>query len=133
MGVEFGMTLYECNKVAGKMYEDLSPILHNYNVFICPTTAIPAVKADINVLKDKIYINGKEIKSPDLGWTMCYPFNMLCRLPVLSVPSGFSKIGVPTGIQIVGKPYEDIDVFQAGYHFEQIEPWYQSLKLSPSF
>ena len=92
------------------------------------TKAIPAVKADIDILKDKIYINGKEIASPDLGWTMCYPFNILCRLPVLSVSSGFSKIGVPTGIQIVGKPYEDIDVFQAGYHFEQIEPFTRILR-----
>ena len=131
MQVEFGMTLYECNKVAGKMYEEFGPIINNYNVFICPTNALPAVKADIDIFKDDITINGKKISSPDLGWTMCYPFNMLCRLPVLSIPSGIASNGIPTGIQIVGKPYEDIDVFQAGYHFENIEPWYQDSKFLP--
>ena len=131
MQVEFGMTLYECNKVAGKMYEEFGPIINNYDVFICPTSALPAVKADINILKDEIIINDKKISSPDLGWTMCYPFNMLCRLPVLAIPSGIASNGVPTGIQIVGKPYEDIDVFQAGYHFENIEPWYQDSKFLP--
>ena len=83
-------------------------------------------------IKDKVIINGKEINSPDLGWTMAYPFNILSRLPVLSVPSGLSSKRIPTGIQIIGKPYEDIDVFQAGYHFEQIEPWYQKSELSPN-
>ena len=132
MGITLGMSLYECNKVAGKMYEDFGPIINKYDIFICPTLSIPAVKADIDLFKDKIVVNGKEISSPDLGWTMCYPFNMLCRLPVLSIPSGLASNNVPTGVQIVGKPYEDIAVFQAGYHLEQLEPWYQSDKFKPN-
>ena len=132
LGVEFGMSLYECNKVAGKMYDELSPILHKFDILICPTTALPAVKADIDMIKDKVIINGKEMSSPDLGWTMAYPFNILSRLPVLSVPSGLSSNNIPTGIQIIGKPYEDIEVFQAGYNFEKIEPWYNNSKLSPN-
>ena len=132
MGVDLGMTLYECNKVAGKMYEQFGPIIHNYDVFVCPTLSIPSVKADLNLFEDKVLINGKEINSPDLGWTLCYPFNMLCRLPVLSIPSGLASNGIPTGIQIVGKPYEDIPVFQAGYNLEQIEPWYKTEKFKPN-
>ena len=132
MGVDLGMTLYECNKVAGKMYEEFGPIIHKYDAFVCPTLSIPAVKADINLFKDKILINGKEINSPDLGWTLCYPFNILCRLPVLSIPSGIASNGVPTGVQIVGKHYDDIPVFQAGYQLEQIEPWFQNNKLKPN-
>jgi len=57
----------------------------------------------------------KEIASPDLGWTLCYPFNVLCRLSVLSIPSGLASNSVPKGVQIVGKPYEDIPIFQVGY------------------
>ncbi len=132
MGIDLGMTLYECNKVAGKMYEEFGPIIHKYDIFVCPTLSIPAVKADIDLFRDKVLVNGKEISSPDLGWTLCYPFNMLCRLPVLSVPSGLASNGIPTGIQIVGKPYEDIGVFQAGYHLEQIEPWFQTNQYKPN-
>ena len=132
MGINLGMTLLECNKVAGKMYEEFGPIIYKYDVFVCPTLSIPAVKADIDLFRDKILVNGKEISSPDLGWTLCYPFNMLCRLPVLSIPSGLANNGIPTGIQIVGKPYEDIGVFQAGYHLEQIEPWFHTNKYKPN-
>ena len=132
MGITLGMSLYECNEVAGKMFEEFGPIIDKYDTFICPTLSIPAVKADINLLKDKVIVNGKPITSPDLGWTMAYPFNMLCRLPVLSIPSGIASNGVPTGVQIVGKPYEDISVFQAGFNIEEIEPWFNSQKYRPN-
>ena len=54
MGIDLGMTLYECNKVAGRMYDEFGPIIHKFDVFICPTLSLPAVKADINLFKDKI-------------------------------------------------------------------------------
>ena len=37
--------------------------------------------------------------------------------------SGFGKTGVPTGIQIVGRSYEDVKVFRAGMAFEKAAPW----------
>ena len=51
---------------------------------------------------------------------MTYPFNMLSRCPVLAVPSGLGDRGVPTGIQIVGRPYEDVRVFRAGAAYERV-------------
>ena len=42
----------------------------------------------------------------------------------MSVPSGFSSYGVPTGIQIVGKPFDDLRVFGAAAAFEgATTPW----------
>jgi Asp-tRNA(Asn)/Glu-tRNA(Gln) amidotransferase A subunit family amidase len=38
--------LYRCNLVAGDMYKTLAPILDKYNILICPTTAVPSVKAE---------------------------------------------------------------------------------------
>ena len=49
---------------------------------------------------------------------MTTPFNAMSRCPVLSVPSGQAANGVPTGLQIVGRPYQDADVFQAGAAYE---------------
>ena len=36
------------------------------------------------------------------------------------------------GVQIVGKPFEDIGVFQAGYNIELLEPWFKSNKFKPN-
>ncbi|RWI22168.1 amidase [Mesorhizobium sp.] len=111
-------------EVAGRMYMTLGPLLEKYNVLICPTTALPSVPADYDQSKDEIRINGKLV-NPSLGWVMTTPFNTMSRCPVLSVPSGQAKNGVPTGIQIVGRTYSDEDVFRAGMAYEKaVGGWY---------
>ena len=104
-------------EVAGQMYNTLGPILEQYNVLICPTTGLPAVPAGFDPANDEVRINGKVVE-PNLGWVMTTPFNAMSRCPVLSVPSGHAANGVPTGIQIVGRTYEDADVFQAALAYE---------------
>ncbi len=72
---------------------------------------------------DKYFtINGKKIEAA-LGWVMTYPFNLLPQLPVASVPSGFAKTGVPTGLQIVGRPFDDVSVFRTAAAYERARPW----------
>lgn len=110
-------------EMVNRMYARLGPLLEEYNVLICPTNALPAVRADFDQSKDKVKINGRKV-NPFLGWVMTTPFNMLSRCPVISVPSGFAKNGVPTGLQIVGRTYCDADVFQAAMAFEKAAgPW----------
>jgi Asp-tRNA(Asn)/Glu-tRNA(Gln) amidotransferase A subunit family amidase len=48
----------------------------------------------------------------------------LSPCPVLAVPSGIAPSnGVPTGIQIVGRTYEDVTAFRIGAALEQARPW----------
>jgi amidase len=114
------------------MYEYFGDMMRGFDVFICPTLAKPALKADASLDYASWKADGKII--PDaLAWCMTYPFNMLSRCPVLSVPSGFAKNGVPTGIQIVGRAYEDASVFRAATAFERAMPWaYDSPKNRPT-
>ena len=108
--------------IAGEMYQTFGPMLEKHNLFVCPTTAVPAVRAEHDPSSDKITVNGRDV-DPMLGWVMTYPFNILSRCPVLSVPSGLSKDGVPTGIQLVGNTYDDISVFRAAVALEAERPW----------
>ncbi len=82
---------------------------------------MPAVPADHDPLRDEVRINGVAVE-PMIGWCMTYPFNMLSRCPVMSVPSGFASNGVPTGIQIVGRTYDDVSVFRAAAAYERAAP-----------
>ena len=58
-----------------------------------------------------------------LGWAMTLPFNMASSHPVLSLPSGRARNGVPTGAQIVGRSYGDADVIRAALALEQTNAW----------
>jgi aspartyl-tRNA(Asn)/glutamyl-tRNA(Gln) amidotransferase subunit A len=55
---------------------------------------------------------------------MTIPFNIASRCPVLSVPSGMTSEGLPTGVQIVGPTYKDESVFHVAAALEQIRPWF---------
>ena len=48
-----------------------------------------------------------------MQWQLCYPFNLVPECPIAAVPSGYAASGVPTGIQIVGRTYDDVRVFRA--------------------
>lgn len=126
--VDFVRTL----DVANRMYGTLGPLLERYNVLVCPTTALPAVPAGFDHSQDSVKINGRTISNPMLGWVMTTPFNTMSRCPVLSLPSGRARNGVPTGIQIVGRTYCDADVFRAGLAYETAQgQWFRSSKTRP--
>jgi Asp-tRNA(Asn)/Glu-tRNA(Gln) amidotransferase A subunit family amidase len=48
------------------------------------------------------------------------------------VPSGFADNGVPTGIQIVGRTYDDETVFRVGAALEQVQPWFDAPERRPA-
>ena len=121
--------LYDTNFVRGAMYQTLGPILENYDVLICPTTALPGLPAEHDILDTDLRINGKPISYANLPgdsylhWQLSYPFNLIPECPVAAVPNGFTKRGLPTGMQIVGKTYDDVSVFRAAADFERVRPW----------
>jgi amidase len=59
-------------------------------------------------------------------------FNILGNIPVMSLPSGFANTGVPTGIQIVGRTFDDLSVHRAAIAYERTRGgWYRSAASRP--
>ena len=108
-------------EITAKMYQSLGPILERCDAFICPTVATPSIPAALRP-HEVIEIAGREVDA-DYGWCMTYPFNMLGQLPALAVPSGVAASGVPTGVQIVARPFDDARVFRVAQALEQTRPW----------
>ncbi|KYG24303.1 amidase [Bradyrhizobium sp. AT1] len=60
-----------------------------------------------------------------LEWAeFLYPFNMSSH-PAASVPCGMTRTGLPVGLQIVGRRFDDLGVLQAAAAFEAAMPWKQ--------
>ncbi len=58
-----------------------------------------------------------------LRWAeFSYPFNWSGN-PAVSVPCGFTAKGLPVGLQIVGRRFDDLGVLQASAAFEEARPW----------
>jgi aspartyl-tRNA(Asn)/glutamyl-tRNA(Gln) amidotransferase subunit A len=47
----------------------------------------------------------------------------LSGLPAISVPCGFSALGLPIGLQLVGRPFEESTVLRAAYAYEYATNW----------
>lgn len=60
-----------------------------------------------------------------MSWAeFSYPFN-LSQNPAASVPCGFTRDGLPVGLQIVGRRFDDLGVLQMAAAFEAARPWAQ--------
>jgi amidase len=99
------------------MYQTFGPMMEMHDIFLCPTLTVPAVAAEHDSWDKSFRINGK-IVDPEYGWVATHQFNMLNKCPAMSVPSGLASNGVPTGLQIVGRTYDDLTVFRAAAAFE---------------
>ena len=107
-----------------QMYQTLGPVLDSHDLFICPTTNAPAVKAGHDPWDENFTVNGKKADA-EFGWVMTHQFNMLHNCPVMSVPSGHAGNGVPTGVQLVSRTWDDARVFKAAFAYEQeLGGWY---------
>ena len=63
---------------------------------------------------------------------MNHQFNMLSRCPVLAVPFGMASNGMPTGIQIVGKTFDEVTVFRASTALETARPQFSHPSTPPT-
>ena len=86
-----------------------------YDLLICPSVAVPALKVGTD-------LSDPARESEWIDWTpFSYPFN-LTRQPAASVPCGLTAAGLPIGLQIVGRLYEDALVLRAARAFERTYP-----------
>ncbi|SLN54834.1 Acylamidase [Roseovarius albus] len=104
---------YEAQMEMGRVF---GAMLEECYAFICPTLGHHEIAADQNP-EDPLMINGKSV-DPMYGWTLCHPFNMLGRCPVLSVPTGIGGNGLPTSVQIVARHLDDERVFRVGQQLQ---------------
>ena len=113
-----GMALPRAIDIRNQIYETLYKVFKDYDILITPSAAIPAFELGI-MFPSKI--NGINV-SPTAWMPFSFPFNMTGH-PAASIPSGWSSRGLPIGMQIVGRRFEDLKVLQVSKAFEEISPW----------
>ena len=64
-------------------------------------------------------------------WTKPNPFlpSNVAAGPAASVCNGFSSSGMPLGMQIIGKPFDDATVIRVGYAYQQVTDWHKKRPL----
>ena len=96
--------------------------LERVDVLILPTSSVQATPIPTEAGLAK---NGKEDFLNMLGGRRTYttPSN-LAGVPGLSINCGFTSDGLPVGLQMVGRPFDEATLFRAAYAYEQSTDWH---------
>jgi aspartyl-tRNA(Asn)/glutamyl-tRNA(Gln) amidotransferase subunit A len=110
---------YQINRERKMSYvADIHRWFDNWDFLLTPAVSVAAFPAE-KLMPD----HWPQHEWDWVSWAeFSYPFNMSWN-PAASVPCGFTPDGLPVGLQIVGKRFDDLGVLQASAAFETIQPW----------
>ena len=103
-------------KARGLLGSHMRQFMERYDLLVTPTLPIPAFEAGR-------LAPGDDGTGKWVNWTpFSYPFN-LTQQPAASVPCGFTKGGLPAGLHIVGRMFDDQTVLHAAFAYESATAW----------
>ncbi len=101
--------------------QEIHEFMEGYDFLLSPAVSVAAFPAD--------KLQPAHWPQHEWDWLMwaefSYPFNW-SGSPAASVPCGFTPAGLPVGLQIVGRRFDDLGVLQASAAFEAARPWVQN-------
>jgi aspartyl-tRNA(Asn)/glutamyl-tRNA(Gln) amidotransferase subunit A len=102
-------------KVRTLIKQDFDRAFQDFDCIVAPTAPTPAFQI------------GEKIKDP-LQMYLSDIFTIsvnLAGLPAISLPCGFTKAGLPVGLQLIAKPFGEEMLFRLAYAYEQHTPWHK--------
>ncbi|MCI0785212.1 MAG: amidase [Chloroflexi bacterium] len=94
--------------------------LEKVDVLVMPTSSIPAspIPAQAGIGSKQEVLDGLSGRR-----SFTAPFN-LANTPALSINCGFTSGGLPVGLQIAGKPFDEETLFRVAHAYEQATDWH---------
>lgn len=105
----------KAQKVRTLIQNDFLKAFEKFDVLLTPVTPNPAFKL------------GEKTDDPlQMYLSDIFTINVnLAGLPGMSLPCGFTKSGLPIGMQLIAKPFAEEKIFQAAYAYEQNTEWHK--------
>ena len=98
-------------------------VMQRVDALALPTLPIPAIKID--QIDQEISVEGVTMGAGRALLSLTMPFN-LAGLPAVSCPCGFTTSGLPIGLQIVSKPFEEATALRIAHAYQQLTDWHRS-------
>ena len=94
-------------------------LLDDVDILAGPTEPITAPE----ILAPKVLAGEQEIGVVGALTQYTRPYN-INGFPAISVPCGFSNTNMPIGLQLAGKPFDEMTVLRAAHAYEQASNWH---------
>ena len=109
----------KAQRARAKIRRELLEAFDSYDVLVFPTGPVTAPTLAASTGSPGGYYQGRS----DLGRRRYTSPAALAGLPAISIPCGFSASGLPIGMQIVGRPFDEATVFRAARAYERAAEW----------
>lgn len=91
-----------------------------FDVLLLPTYLRPPIKVG-----EWANLSPEETLAKIIDWiNPCPPFNATGQ-PAIAIPTGFTDSGLPIGVQLVGKPADEMTILQLAYQLEEVKQWHK--------
>jgi len=102
-------------KVRTLIKQDFDAVFKEFDCIVTPTSPTPAFKIGEKVEDPlKMYLSDIYTISANLA-----------GIPAISIPCGFTKKGLPVGLQILAKPFNEEMLLRVAYAYEQNTSWHK--------
>jgi amidase len=101
------------------LWHRVRAFMETRDLLLLPTTAVPPFPVEQPYPRE---IDGKPLETY-IQWAYLTYAVTLTGLPAISVPCGFTRSGLPVGLQIVGRRRQEAAVLRAAAAFEAAAPW----------
>jgi len=102
-----------------RVYDGLQDVFEEYDLLVSPTLSVLPFPDG----EEPTEVDGVEV-DPLRGWVLTQPYNMSGH-PAASLPAGFVD-GLPVGMQVAGRRYDEETVLAASAAFERERPWHDA-------
>jgi aspartyl-tRNA(Asn)/glutamyl-tRNA(Gln) amidotransferase subunit A len=103
----------KAQRVRTLIKQDFDEAFKHCDVIVTPTAPTTAFKL-AEKIQDPLQMYLSDIYTISIN---------LAGLPALSLPCGFDQVGMPIGMQIVGKHFDEATILRVGHAYEQATEW----------
>ncbi|MBT7510497.1 MAG: amidase [Rhodospirillaceae bacterium] len=103
-------------RARSKLFQRVADWFDDFDLLLCPATIVTPFDADERYVRE---VDGHVFDNYSQWMAICYAIT-ITGCPAISIPCGFTKEGLPVGLQIVGRPRGERALLAAAHRFEQI-------------
>jgi amidase len=97
------------------IFERMQKYFAEYDFLVLPSTQVAPFDIELDWVRE---INGEPMETY-IDWMRACCIITVTGCPAASIPCGFTRSGLPVGLQIVGKPWQEMDLLKLCDGFEK--------------
>jgi len=110
----------KAQRLRALMCQEVTQLWPQVDILVTPATMMAAPQPG----ETQVRMGNRQMSTREALLRPMRPFN-LTGLPALSIPCGFTAAGLPIGLQIAGKPFDEATVLRMGHAYEQHTDWHR--------